>query len=182
MINQLETSMRGKRRRMIQTTNILLFVVVLALAANNIFQLGASDLPWPAIIVALFTLANTVYIHRNGSLTIATWAILSILFVGLVFSTLNNGAFTGPTVLLSPALPVLAISLMSSTAGWLAMGLVTAILSGLFVMEFNGRIAPNPHDAEGILIARFLAIAFTSLVCTTVAWVFANYQIGRAHV
>lgn len=175
MITELETTLHRKRRRMIQTTNLIVLVVVVLLGAFKLVSLGINDPPLPALAVAMLTLVNSWYIQQNGSLRNATWMIFGVLLLGLLFAAINSGAYSGATILLSPVLPVLAMLLMGSAAGWLAMILTGAILTLLFLMEFNGLILPNRHDPQGILISRFFAVTSTVFACTWIAWIFANH-------
>ncbi|NKB31734.1 MAG: hypothetical protein GKR91_01375 [Pseudomonadales bacterium] len=176
MVSELERTMQAKRRRMIQTTNFLLFLTMCAFVVFRFIQLGLSHPPYPAIMCAILTLANSMYLYRNGSLKIACGLMAAALLFGLGASSMNNGAFAGPTVLLGTVFPILAVLLVSSLAGWIAMGLVMAILSLLFVLELNGQILPSPLDEQGLLIARFLAIVSTVSIGTWVAVIFAKYQ------
>ena len=103
---------------MIQTTNSLLFSVMGAFIVYRLSQQGFANPPLPAMLLAVATLGNWVYIRGGGSLDIGSWFILGLLTLGLITAGANSGAFTGGTVFMSPILPVLAILLVNARAGW----------------------------------------------------------------
>ena len=84
MSSELERTMRDKRRSMIQTTNLLLFLMMCGFVVFRFAQLGLSHPPYPAIICAILTLANSIYLYRKGSLRIACNVDLNAAYVYLV--------------------------------------------------------------------------------------------------
>ncbi len=169
-------TVQARRRRMIQISNGMLAVVAMAFVLFRLVNLGWQDPPVPAFSIAVLITANAVFLGRGGSMDLATWFLFAALLLGLVLVGINSGGFHGPTVLLSPILPVLAALLMSANAAWVASAIVVAVLTVLLSLEHAGIISPSPHSADALLLSRYLALVSTVVVCTSVAWIFSNFQ------
>ena len=174
MANTSISSFSQRRATLVQYANLLLMLAVFVFVILRLVTLGFDRPPIPAGLVFVLTVCNFLYVHFRGSRTIASWLLLVVMALGLVSSGINTGGFEGPTILMAPMLPVLALLLIGTRAGLIACAVVILILSGLFVAEVNGLISPNPQSAEAQLVTRFIALLATVLVCSLVAWEFAR--------
>jgi len=166
----------SERRKIIIATNIVMCAVGLIFSAFKISAVGTENFPYPAMLVALFTLVNSIYLLRGGPTQNGVIALLLMLFLGIISSGLYTGAFQGATLILAPILPMLAILWRSTLAGWVMMAAIGVSLMTLYLLQLNGMIPNNVHNEAGLTTIRFFAVSLTSLVCTWVAWTFARYH------
>ena len=175
MKEDIDSSLRHKRRHLIQVTNAALFTMMAVFIMFRFYTSGFVFPPLPTITIALITLVNWLYVRVGGSLDVASWLVFSVLMLGLVMAGVNSGAFSGVTVILSPILPVLAMLLIGARAGWVATVMVFVVLTALLVLQNNGLILPNPNDPNRLMISRYIAVVSTMLICTWSTWEFSHY-------
>lgn len=180
MANQLQEDyfkvFLSERRQIIAATNIVLCCMCLVFSALKISATGTQNFPFPAMLVALLTLINCIYLLRGGSTEKAVLSLLALLFLGLVFSGLNTGAFNGATLILAPILPMLAILWRSTRTGWIMMFATGFSLSLIFWLQLSGYIPENVHSETGLIVIRYVAVVSACLVCTWIAWTFGRYH------
>lgn len=165
-----------EKRRLTLLTNWLIVLMAVILAGNRLLHLGFTQIPWAALMVSSLAIANIVYLKKGGSLDKSCFSLCLILILGLGASGATNGAFMGPTLTLSPIIPILAVLLVGPKGGWLATIAVAIILTLLFFLQLGGFIQPNPLSAAALLIAKLVSTLFTILICTWLAWVFAKHN------
>lgn len=170
--NALENRLNG----LIQITNAALFLMISVFVIHRLTTLGLAQPPWPAILSLLLTGGNLAYAGLGGSPERSAWMTILILMLGLGLSGWNTGAFFGPTVLMSPLLPILATLLIGSSAGWLVAASTAFLLSALYVAQANGLVNPNPQSDESLLTVRYLATLATVLVSSLVVWEFSRMK------
>jgi diguanylate cyclase (GGDEF)-like protein len=173
---KIHESFLSERRKTIISTNIVMCAVGLVFSIAKISAVGLQSFPYPAMLVSLCTLCNSIYLLRGGSTQIGVAILLALLFLGMTASGYNTGAFNGATLILAPILPILAILWRSTRAGWVMMGAVVMVLGTLFIMQLQGTVPDNVHDETGLVVVRFIAVVITSLVCTWAAWTFDRYH------
>jgi predicted signal transduction protein with EAL and GGDEF domain len=159
---------------LVQATNLVLMVTLMVGCLFKWFAMGPADPPLPGLLVVAISVANSIYLSHKGSHEVAAWVLIALLFVGLIFVGYNAGGFTGPVVLMAPLIPLVAIFLINATAGCITVILVVAVLTVFFALQLNGDIAQGGDNATGVLVGRYLALVFSGLVSTWIAWGFAR--------
>lgn len=162
------------RRALVEIINLAVIVLVTTLASLKLMLLPVEQLPWAALLVVVGSLANAVYIRRNGSIDVAARILIALLLFGLVYAGSRTGAFSGPVVLLSPLIPLFSVLLLSVRSGWITLGLVSVILGGLLFFQVNGTIAENKNPHELILLARLITVLGVCLASTWIVGRFAR--------
>lgn len=160
----------GRLYGLIQITNASLFLMISVFVIHRLTTLGFAQPPWPAILSLLLTGGNLVYAGADAPLHRCAWITILILMLGLGLSGWN----TGPTVLMSPLLPILATLLVGSRAGWLVAAITAFLLSALYVAQANALVKSNPQSEESLLTVRYLATLATVHVSSLVVWEFSR--------
>lgn len=158
------------RRRLVQTVNLTIIVLIAFLAILKMILVGTNPPPIPAFILVTGLTANAVYLSRGGSPEKSAVVLVGLLIVGLILGGLNTGGFSGPVVLLSPLIPLSAMLLISNRAAWLSLWAVGLVLAGLYLADVYQLIPENPHSAPLLKFARLLSVASLCLVATGMMW------------
>lgn len=175
-VTSLANANGGRLKSLLQITNAALFLMISVFIIQRLTTLGLAQPPWPAILALLLTGANLAYVRLGGPPNRCAWMSILILLLGLGLSGWNNGAYSGPTVLMSPLLPILATLLIGSSAGWLVAALTAFLLSVLYVAQANDLVNTNIQSEESLLTVRYLAILSTVLVSSLVVWEFSRMK------
>lgn len=166
------------RRTLIQAANTVVVLLLAALALVRWGFLGFGAFPYPALLIVSGGLLNALYIRRKGSLDVAAWALIGLLLVGLFFAGLTTGGYSGPVVLLSPLIPVVAVLLISASRAWIALALVSLVLAALLYLDLAGFILPATLDPARAAIGRFVALQALCFSAVLVVWRFSRVSRG----
>ena len=161
-------------RSLVYGANYVIMVLAMIGALFKWVAHGQDHPPLPALVVVLLALLVSVYMYRGGATRIAAWAHVLTLLLALLFVGFTSGAFGGPIVLIAPLVPLLAVLLIDASAGRIVALLVFFSLSFLFALQVFDLVPENPNSATGLLVGRYLAVAFSSLIAAWVAWGFAE--------
>jgi diguanylate cyclase (GGDEF)-like protein len=138
------------------------------------YALGGTSLPWPGTAFLLILLGNAVYLSRSGSSDIAAGVLVSTLTVALIVAGYNTGGFSGPIPIVSPLIPIAAILLLSSRAGFLSLMVVSLSLLILLTLHLTAQIPDNPNGETYLLVVRYVAVTLTVLITGWVVSAFVN--------
>lgn len=174
MITELDSLVPLGRRGLIQTTNLIITILVGSLAVIKMIILEFESPPFPAIFVVTVGLANAIYIKRGGSLDTASWILVIAALLGLAFSSIFTGGFSAPAVLLAPIIPIMTVLLINRQAAWISLGVVCLILTGVFILGIYGYISENQTDPEMIQFGRYVVLSSLCLISTWVVSSFAS--------
>ena len=166
------------RRDLIQATNLVVTALVAILGTVKFIVMGIAHIPVPALLVVAGGVANALYLRHNGSTAIAAWFLVGLLLFGLFYGGYNTGGYGGPVVLFAPLIPIFTMLLINTRAAWTCLALVGLILAGLFFLDVNGLVPPNPNGANRILTGRFITLLTLCLVATWVVWGFSRVSRG----
>ncbi len=167
-----DVSMREETRALVGATNLFILILVLFAVTLKWLALGTLSPRWPGLLVILVCLANAAFLWKGGETRQSAWLLIATLVFGLTSSGYFSGGLSGPVALVAPLIPVVAILLVGTRAGWICLGLVIIILSVFLVLGSTGKLPEDPNNALGLLFGRFLAVVFTGLVATWIAWRF----------
>lgn len=150
---------------------------LLALTLCAFKWLATGQAAWSGLAVALVAAGMAGYTWKRDLGPAAAWALIALMLVGLVFTGYTSGAYDGAILQLAPTLPALAAMLLGPRAGWAGLALTIVVLAALLALQLAGWVPPNAHGPEGLLVARFLALAFmTAIVAVVAAGVVATNQ------
>lgn len=174
--NNLDSAIDRRRYKLIQLAGSAVFLMLSVFIVHRLASLGFSQPPWPAMLVAVLTAANLLYVHRGGSLDKSAWTSMIILLGGLCLSGWNTGGFSGPTVLLAPVLPILAMLLINTRAGVIVAVMTALALSFLYVGEVNSLLRPNLHTEQSIATSRFFGVISALSISSLMVWEFSSMK------
>ena len=162
------------RRALVEMTNLAVILLVAILASLKYTIESVDQLPWAALLLVVCSLANAVYIRRNGSIDVAARVLIVLMLSGLAYAGSKTGAFSGPVVLLAPIIPLFSVLLLNARSGWITLGLVCLILGGLLFFEVIGAIPKNQNPPELLLLGRLITVLAVCLISTWILGRFAR--------
>ncbi len=173
LIRPVSTGEDARRKEYI--LNVILVTSIAALIAFDglalyhalIGQPSYMGIPFPmfSVFPALFT--AILALSRRGHYMVASYFLITTLFLGNVYASLNWGVDL-PTALLAYAFIICTASiLLGSTAGFVATTLIAAIASGIWTVHINGLLSHEPQYPSADDIATFGMFYFLIM---TVSW------------
>jgi diguanylate cyclase (GGDEF)-like protein len=162
------------RRGLVQTTNLVVTIMVASLAILRIGIVGFDSPPIPALFIVITGLANAIYIRRHGSVDVAAWVLVVTSVFTLAAGSFYTGGFGAAVVLLAPIIPVLTMLLIDARAAWISLVLVCSILTGLFFLGIYGYVPENPNELGRVHFGRYVVLTALCLISTWVVWSFSS--------
>ena len=154
------------RRGLVQTTNLVLTLVIASLAIIKMIILDFNPLPIPAFFVVTVGLINAIYIRRKGSVDVAAKILITTALLGLGFSSFYTGGIGASVVLLAPMIPIMTVLLINTRTAWVTFGLVCLMLAIIFALELYGYVPENTIDPDLILMSRYIVLICLCLIAT----------------
>lgn len=161
----------------VRLANILVVVLISISLLLLYISLDGTYVPATGIIISALCLANTLFIERTDNTHAGGWILIGILIYGQVSVGYISGGFAGPIIYATPVIPVLAVVLVDTRAGWVAYILTTTVLVILYLLQINELLPAYPLTESGTLMGRLIALVFTGLIATWVTWEFAGSAI-----
>jgi diguanylate cyclase (GGDEF)-like protein len=163
-----------KRRTLILASNGMLFALSATFGLLKYAQLGIEAFPYAATIVCVLIGLNSIYLLLGGDLANSEAMMMTILLGGYAGATTNTGAFDGAPSILAPILPLIGILWFGTQAGWKILVIITGMLGLILYFDLQGVFRPLALTEEAVTISRFLTVISTALICTWIAWAFAQ--------
>jgi len=140
-------------------------------------QLGIEAFPYAAYaaaIVCVLIVLNSIYLLLGGDLANSEAVMMTILLGGYAWATANTGAFDRAPSTVAPILPLVAILWFGAQAGWKILVVIIGMLSLILYFDLQGVFRPLELTEEAVTMSRFLTVISTALICTWIAWAFAQ--------
>lgn len=162
------------QRRLLISTSLILLAMTSGFAAIKYVYVGNAQFPYVALIMSGMLAGNICYLRLGGTLASSQLAMMLLMVVGFVWAAIYSGGYSSAPVILAPLLPMIAIFWFNRLAGWLMAILLLFILGALLIAESFNFLPENSQSLNNLRIARFVAISTVTLVCTSLAWLFAQ--------
>ncbi len=159
-----------------QVVAALVVLAMLALTLTLFKWLVSGQLAWSGVLVTVVATGMAGFARRRNLGRAGAWSLLAVMLGGLVFSGYTSGAYDGAILQLAPTLPAVAALLLGARAGWLGLALTVLVLAALLGLQLAGLVPPNVHGPEDLVVARFLALAFMTVIVAVVAAGFVATQ------
>lgn len=163
-----------KRRTVILASNGILFTLSASFGILKYIQLGIDAFPYVAALICILIALNFVYLLLGGHLANSEAVMMVILLGGYVGATANTGGFDGAPSTFAPILPMVAILWFGTQAGWKILAALISILSLILYLDLQNVFPPTALSEDALTVSHFLSAVATSIICTWIAWAFAQ--------
>lgn len=171
---KFDTLVPSGRHGLVETTNLVITIIVASLAVLKVVVMGFGSPPIPALFAVIAGLANAIYIRRDGSIDVAAWVLVGTAIFSLAVASFYTGGFGAAVVLFAPIIPILTMLLIDARAAWISLVLVCLILTGLFLLGVYDYVPETPNGPDRVHFARYVVLTSLCLISTWVVWRFSS--------
>ncbi len=115
---------------------------------------------------SLVLLASLGLARRSRSLVLSAWVLVIGLLLTILVAAYQAGGLNAPVLVALPFVPMLAALLLGRRFLPILTVLVISLLLGLYGLQYQGLIEPQPLDEETRSLCQFIMVLLIVWLCT----------------